>query len=52
MDPRHVDGLPENTEVLLITGPQRDYGEHTREQIRAYLATGGRLEVPGLCVAT
>lgn len=43
IDPRHIDGLPENTEILLIAGPQRDYGKHTREQIKAYLAAGGRL---------
>jgi hypothetical protein len=43
IDPRHIGGLPENTEILLIAGPQRDYGEHTRDQIKAYLASGGRL---------
>lgn len=43
VDPRHIDGLPENTQILLVAGPQRDYGVHTREQISQYLAAGGSL---------
>jgi len=41
IDPRHVDRLPDNTAILLIAGPQRDYGGHTRALIEGYLEAGG-----------
>lgn len=43
IDPRHVDELPENTAVLLIAGPRREYGEHTQVQIKRFLTGGGQL---------
>ena len=43
IDPRHVNALPENTAILLIAGPRRAYGEHTRMQINRYLDAGGPL---------
>ena len=43
LDPRHIDGMPENTEVLLVAGPQREYDDYTKQQIKAYLHAGGRL---------
>jgi len=43
IDPRHVDGLPENTSILLIAGPRRAYDAHSIEQIRGFLGRGGAL---------
>jgi hypothetical protein len=43
IDPRHVNALPENTAILLVAGPRREYGEHTRMQINRYLEGGGPL---------
>jgi len=43
IDPRHVDQLPDNTAILLIAGPQQDYGGHTRALIERYLAANGQL---------
>lgn len=43
IDPRQVDRLPENTAVLLIAGPRRAYGQHSREQIERFIAGGGQL---------
>jgi len=58
VDPRHIDGLPENTRILLIAGPRSEYGAHTLALIGQFLAGGGALlwmsdlPLPGFLAAT
>lgn len=43
LDPRQLQRLPDNTAVLLIAGPDTDYGPHTQALISDLLDKGGRL---------
>lgn len=43
LDPSHLERLPGNTALLLLAGPEREYGSRARELIEEHLAQGGSL---------
>lgn len=43
LDPRQLDALPDNTALLLIAGPQGEYGPHTERLIEQFVDSGGGL---------
>ncbi|WP_078121188.1 DUF4350 domain-containing protein [Thiosocius teredinicola] len=43
LDPRYVDDIPKNANVLLIAAPRRSYGDEVYQQIERFLERGGQL---------